>query len=106
MTTLEEIISKTKPYFDYVFETLKQKYGVEIRWEIDVRPKERSSIYLGERIVRETFELKIFIIGKTTIIADGIIRYYIEVEKTRRKEYVGFRLASIEEIEEKIKTYL
>jgi len=103
--TLEEIIAKAKPYFDYVFDVLKQRYRVEIDWEIDVRPIERT-IGAGEKIVKEIFELKIFIVGKTTKKVDGIIRYYIEIEKTKRREYIGFRLISIEEIEEAIKGYL
>jgi len=103
--TLEEIIAKAKPYFDYVFDVLKQRYRVEIDWEIDVRPIERT-IGAGEKIVKEIFELRIFIVGKTTKKVDGIIRYYIEIEKTKRREYIGFRLISIEEIEEAIKGYL
>jgi hypothetical protein len=105
--TLEEIIAKAIPYFQFVFDTLSKKYRVEIRWEINAKPDIDSTLVgAGEKIVRERYELWIFIIGKGTARVNGITRYYIEIEKTRRKEYLGFRLATFEEIEDEIRRFL
>jgi len=105
--TLEEIISKAASYFDYVFKTLSERYRVEIRWEISVKPHTDSRV-IGdnEKIIREIYELRIYVVGKVTARVNGITRYYIEIEKAYRREYIGFRLASFEEIEEKIRGYL
>jgi len=103
MTTLEEIVALSVPYFEYVFRVLREKYKLEIRWELDTKPREASFI-IGEKIIKEIFELWIHIVGKGTVKIDGIIRYYVEVGK--RREYVGFRLVSLEEIEEKIRRFL
>jgi len=107
MTTLEEIIAKAVPYFDYVFRVLSEKYRLEIRWEISTKPHVDSRVTGDEeKLVREKYELKIYVIGKVTIRRDGIIRYYIELEGTHRREYIGYRIASFEEIEEAIRRYL
>jgi hypothetical protein len=107
MTTLEEIISKAVPYFDYVFRVLSEKYRVEIRWEISTKmDTDYRLIGDEEKLIREIYELWIYIIGKTTVKVDGIIRYYVEIEKSKRREYIGFRLVSFEEIEDKIRRFL
>jgi hypothetical protein len=105
MTTLEEIIALASPYFEYVFRTLEEKYRLKINWELDTKPRE-SSFVIGEKIVKEIFELKIYVIGKGTARVNGITRYYIEIEKSKRREYLGYRLASIEEIEDEIRRFL
>jgi hypothetical protein len=107
MTTLEEIVSKATPYFDYVFKKLEERYKLEIRWELNIKPDVDSTLVgAGEKLIREKYELKIYIIGKGTIRVNGITRYYIELEKSRRREYLGFRLATFEEIEDKIERFL
>jgi len=105
--TLEEIIAKAVPYFDYVFRVLGERYRLEIRWELETKPHVDSRVTGDEeKLVREKYELRIYIIGKVTIRKDGIIRYYVELEKTHRREYLGYRLVSFEEIEEAIRRYL
>jgi hypothetical protein len=105
--TLEEIISKAVPYFNYVFETLKQRYRVEIRWDLKTKmDTDYRLIGDEEKLIREIYELWIYIIGKGTARVKGIIRYYIEIEKTRRREYLGYRIVSLEEIEDEIKRFL
>jgi len=107
MTTLEEIIAKAVPYFDYVFRVLSERYRLEIRWEINMKPSVDSRVTGDEeKLVREKYELRIYVIGKVTIRRDGIIRYYIEIESTHRREYIGYRIASFEEIDEAIRRYL
>jgi hypothetical protein len=104
--TLEEIVALSVPYFEYVFRVLREKYRLEIRWELDVKPSVDSTLVGGEKLVRETFELRIYMVGKGSARVSGITRYYVEIEKSNRKEYIGFRLASPEEIEEKIRRFL
>jgi len=78
MTTFEEILSKAVPYFQYVFEILKQRYRLEIHWEIDTSPRiDRTLIGAGEKIEREIYELRIYITGKGAGRVNGITRYYI-----------------------------
>jgi len=107
MTTLEEIIAKAVPYFDYVFRVLSEKYRLEIRWKIDTKPDtDHRIIGADEKLIREIYKLWIYIIGKATTRIDGITRYHIELEKTHRREYIGYRIASFEEIDEAIRRYL
>jgi hypothetical protein len=104
---LEEIIAKASSYFNYVFRVLSEKYRVEIHWEISTRPNVDSRVIGGEeKITREIYELRIYIVGKGTTRVNGITRYYIEIEKFKRREYLGFRLASFEEIEDEIRRFL
>jgi hypothetical protein len=105
--TLEEIIAKAIPYFDYVFRVLKEKYKLEIRWELKTKPDaDYRVIGANEKIIREIYELWIYIIGKGTGRINGITRYYIEIEKANRRELIGYRLATFEEIEEEIRRFL
>jgi len=105
--TLEEIIATATSYFDYVFRVLKEKYRLEIHWEINMKADvDYRVIGANEKIIREIYELWIYIIGKGTTKVNGITRYYIEIEKSKRREYLSFRLATFEEIEDEIRRFL